>query len=281
MGFHCRRVLRHVGVFAYATVCVSSASTVVRAQAVVRGVLYDDASGAPLRGTVMLIDPRSDAAVAYTPTDSVGGFSLQTGQGVFQISAVRPGYKSVLSAPVPLKNGERLTIRVPIAENADPVHRIGVTEHIRPTAEAPRMVDAAGLSGYQARKALGTGLHFDNEQLSRNGDQTLGQFLRAVPGLSIQDPSSISSAQLSRNANLPQLSSQGSATSACHIGWFLDGHRVDLPGQGSDPLTDALGTTRMDAIEAVEVFRGVSEMPAEFAAPDLRCGAIAVWMRRG
>ena len=42
-----------------------------------------------------------------------------------------------------------------------------------------------------------------------------------------------------------------------------------------------MGSVRMpmEAIEAVEVFRGVSEMPAEFAAPDLRCGAVAVWMR--
>ena len=55
---------------------------------------------------------------------------------------------------------------------------------------------------------------------------------------------------------------------------------MDLPGQ-IDPATDALGSMQIEAIEAVEVFRGVSEMPPEFAAPDLRCGAVAIWMRRG
>ena len=65
----------------------------------------------------MLVDPQSNAAVAYTATDSAGGFTLQVKDGVYQIGAVRPGYVSVLSAPVPLQSGERLTIRVPIAQN--------------------------------------------------------------------------------------------------------------------------------------------------------------------
>ena len=38
---------------------------------------------------------------------------------------------------------------------------------------------------------------------------------------------------------------------------------------------------QIETIEAVEVFRGVSEMPPEFSAPDIRCGAVAIWTRRG
>jgi len=67
---------------------------------------------------------------------------------------------------------------------------------------------------------------------------------------------------------------------ACRIGWFIDGHRMDIPGRW-DPATDGLGSMQLSTVEAVEVFRGLSEMPAEFAAPDLRCGAISVWTRRG
>ena len=72
----------------------------------------------------------------------------------------------------------------------------------------------------------------------------------------------------------------GTTLTACHVGWFIDGQRVDLPGR-SDPLTDGLGSMRLENIEAVEVFRGISEMPAQFADPDLRCGVIALWLRRG
>ena len=46
-------------------------------------------------------------------------------------------------------------------------------------------------------------------------------------------------------------------------------------------MTDGLAATTLEAVELVEVFRGISEMPAEFANPDLRCGAVAIWTRRG
>src|SRR5262249_47982778 len=154
MGFHRGHWARLIAVLVLAVIGVPSVS---RSQGVVRGVLYDDATGKPIRGTVMLVDPQSNAAAAYSPTDSVGAFTLQAHEGVYQISAVRPGYKSVLSAPVPLQNGERLTIRVPIAENGDPEHRIGVTEHIRPSqSSSSASRDANVASGFEARRAAGT-----------------------------------------------------------------------------------------------------------------------------
>ena len=282
MGFHCRYRARRLAALAFVAASLPVLPSMSRAQAVVRGVLYDDASGSPVRGAVMLIDPRTDAAAVHTATDSAGAFSLQVGDGVYQIAAVRPGYVSVLSAPVTLQSGERLTIRVPIAQNGDPQHRIGVLEHIRPgQGNVIQARDAAtAASGFDGRRALGMGLHYDRERLANGASETLGEFLRNVPGLTLRDPTGMSTAQMARSAGAPSLSLRGSTVAACHVGWFIDGHRIDLPGQ-SDPLTDGLGSMRLETIEAVEVFRGVSEMPAQFAAPDLQCGAIAIWMRRG
>ena len=70
------------------------------AQAVLRGVLYDDATGERLRGTVMLVDPATDAPVIHTTTDSLGQFTMQFRGGTFQVAAIHPGYSSVLSAPM-------------------------------------------------------------------------------------------------------------------------------------------------------------------------------------
>jgi hypothetical protein len=46
------------------------------------------------------------------------------------------------------------------------------------------------------------------------------------------------------------------------------------------------GATTIDDIPVhdvwgVEVFRGLADLPIEFAAPDARCGVIAIWTRRG
>jgi len=52
-------------VLAIASCLIPSTTT---AQAVIRGTLYDDVTGLPLQGTVMLVDPNTDAAVVHTPT---------------------------------------------------------------------------------------------------------------------------------------------------------------------------------------------------------------------
>jgi hypothetical protein len=251
------------------------------AQAVVRGILYDDATGAPLKGTVMLVDPGTDAPVVYTASDSAGNFFLRTRLGAYQLAAVHPGYTSVLSAPIQLVDGEQLTVRIPIAEKGDPQHKIGVIERVRPGASADaRRAEAAKVVPRQELRRRTGGTSYDREQLEKSGFSTLGQFLQTVPGLQVRDPNSTNSMQMSRSAALNTLGLRGPSGAACHVGWFLDGRRIDLPGR-TDPLTDGLATTTLEAVEMVEVFRGISEMPAEFANPDLRCGAVAIWTRRG
>ena len=187
----------------------------------------------------------------------------------------------MLSAPVSLENGEELTIRVPIAANGFPRHSIGVLEHVRPKAGgSPPARDrrASALDAFEARRISGTGLHFDRKQLAKASVSTLGEFLQNVSGLDVVDPASATSMQMSRSAGLTNLGARVQGAPTCHVGWFLDGHRIDLPGQ-SDPYTDSLALMELDALEAIEVFRGLSEMPLEFAEPDLRCGAIALWTR--
>lgn len=252
------------------------------AQAIVRGVLYDDSTGVPLRGTVMLVDPATDAPVVYSPTDSLGAFELRARDGAYRIAAIREGYTRILSAPVTLQTGERMTIRVPIASSGDPRHQIGVVEHVRPAQAAPAAGTRTVLHrvGYAGRKLSGVGLHYDRRDFDKSRAATLGEFLQAVPGLFVGDPASTGSMQMTRSAatGLGQ-TVRGSSLATCHVGWFVDGYRMDLPGR-ADPLTDGLGLVDLRSVDAVEVFRGVSEMPAQFAAPDLNCGAVAIWTAR-
>jgi TonB-dependent Receptor Plug Domain len=279
MGF---QLIRRAATTASVVLAALTIPLMASAQIIVRGVLYDDESGAPVRGTVMLVDPAKDTPVVYNPTDSLGQFSMQAASGVYQIAAIRPGYTSVLSVPVPFENGEQLTIRIPIAVSGDPQHRIGVVERLKAGQNSNRLIDAnrrASVNdGFQARRSLGTGMQFDRARLAKANVSTLGEFLQGVPGFSVVNPSTVSTMQVTRGGG--GLVNAGNSMTACHVGWFLDGHRMDLAGE-IDPATDALGSMQLDAIDAVEVFRGVSEMPVELSAPDLRCGAVAIWTRRG
>jgi hypothetical protein len=278
MGFQTfRRAAAMAGVSLLALV---PAVRVAQAQAIIRGVLYDDAKGTPIRGTVMLVDPATDAPVVNTPTDSLGQFQLKASRGTYQLAAVHEGYQSVLSAPIALANGEQMIVKSPIGEG-DTQHKIGVLQHIRPaTAEAEAQQVPAGMSGFMTRGATGSGLRYDRSRLAASPYRTVGEFLQNVPGFEVTNPSSANSMMLLRTHAMvmgPSMNGGGS----CQLGWFLDGHRMNKPGMGDDAATDGLAGISLNALQGIEVFRGVSEMPAEFADPDLRCGAVALWSRRG
>jgi hypothetical protein len=276
MGFEFRIRRANAIAFACTVFAVSSAG----AQAVVRGILYDDATGRPIAGTVMLVDPATDAAVVHVATDSTGQFALQARASTYQLAAIHPGYKSVTSAPIHFLDGERLTVRIPIAEAGDPQNKIGVLEHVRPQAQPKAAETARSVTdGVAGRKAAGVGLQYSHDDFDKTNYQTLGQFLQTVPGLRVSDPRSASTMAMSRSTSSMVNSVLGRSGSDCHVGWYVDGHRMDLPGR-SDPMTDGLASLSLDAIEALEVFRGLSETPAQFADPDLRCGVVAVWTRR-
>ena len=229
----------------------------------------------------MLVDPANDAPVVHVVSDSLGRFELSTAGGTFQLAAVRDGYTSVLSAAIPLVSGERMTVKMPLAQNGAPRHHIGVTEHIRPSLNAQRAADDSkqgyGMLAFKARRTTGTGLHFDRAAFANSNVATLGEFLQNVPGFQVANPASTSTMQMTRSEQYAMLSNSSGAT--CHVGWFIDGHRMDLSGR-IDAVTDGLGTMPLEVIDGIEIFRGVSEMPPEFAQPDLRCGAIAIWTRR-
>jgi hypothetical protein len=135
------------------------------------------------------------------------------------------------------------------------------------------------LDGYDRRKALGTGLHYDQSQLLRSHARTLGAFLQSVPGFRVADPGSTHSMIASRAQGMQAAASMSGAPS-CRLAWFIDGQRIDIPGR-NDVLTDGLASMSIDEVAALEIFRGLSEIPSEFAAPDVRCGAVAVWTRIG
>lgn len=245
------------------------------AQALVRGTLYDDGTGGPVRGTVMLVDPGTNGAVVHMVSDSVGRFELKTVSGIYQIAAVRSGYTSVLSAPIRLEAGETMTVRVPIAQAGDPVHHIGVLERtVQPSIPDRSPVDDA----FARQRALGRGLQYDRTELARSTANTLGEFLQNVAGVSISDPASTSTMRMTRSAGVYTPPTPNNPAGACHVAWFIDGRRFDRNGQ--DALTDGLGTLPLNAIQGVAVYRGISETPPEFAEPDVRCGAIVVWTRR-
>ena len=153
----------------------------------------------------MLVDPQTDAPVVHAKTDSPGQFILKVGRGVYQLAAVREGYTRLLSAPIPLAEGELMTLRVPIASSGDPQHKIGVLEHVRAEGSGSGATSTTSgdprLAGFQRRRLSGAlGVQYDRSKLDRSPAVTVADFLRMVAGVAVRNGSAGGSVQMRRTA---------------------------------------------------------------------------------
>jgi hypothetical protein len=64
----------------------------------------------------------------------------------------------------------------------------------------------------------------------------------------------------------------------CPVQIFVDGMLATRAAPGGDVSVDDLVTPQ--DVEAIEVFKGLGSVPAEFLNPHSRCGVIAIWTRR-
>lgn len=134
----------------------------------------------------------------------------------------------------------------------------GVEVEVRPS---PDQMDF--MRGFYERKSKGFGYFLTREEIEERGSTDLSNLLRTVPGIRAE-PTQFGQARIQ--------TSRTPAGSRCRIGVFVDRVRYRL-------ADDLPGISTKD-IEAIEVYRGRSELPGEFADPDLNCGVIVIWSRR-
>lgn len=115
--------------------------------------------------------------------------------------------------------------------------------------------------GFFHRKSRGFGHFITPEQLDERSTHRLSEVLRMVPGVRV------------RCRGYPCDSYVRMAQSdarACRVEYYMDGDPMSHPVFPDDiALAD---------VAAVEVYRGVSETPAEFYG---RCGSVVIWTKRG
>lgn len=112
--------------------------------------------------------------------------------------------------------------------------------------------------GFYRRRADGQGWFMTRSELARS--RTLSDALRIVPGVNVEG----------QGGGAVLLSNRSGRR--CLLAVFADGLYTTI--LNVDELT-------LEDVEAVEVYRGPSEVPVEFVAPRFSgtCGALVVWSR--
>jgi len=246
-------------------------------QSTIRGIIVDADNGRPVPAVfVELVN--GITRVAGTLTDSAGAFSLRTterGDALLVISRI--GYEGKRE-PVRIARGD--VILLPIGLQARP---IAIDPIVASALETGVLEER--LKGYYHRKQLGAGYFISTERLKNAAGAPLSDVLRSVPGISVSgDRSTPFGPVIMTNSNLAKTQTspfqrRGRTPNSqlsvgpCPMQLYIDGKQFSTQDSGVDVIRP------VDLI-AVEVFRSLAEIPAEFGGIHARCGVISIWTRR-
>jgi hypothetical protein len=221
----------------------------------VRGRVLDDSSDQPVQGVLVELRSQRGAPLGTSVTDSLGEFRLNVPQaGIFRLRARRIGYRDVESPGFDVAAGEAVEASLVIAAASVPLEPLTITS--RP--EPPRSLLLEQVGFYQ-REHRNSGTFIRHDRIERNNGGRLSDMLSEIAGVRRVMVRGVSTISLNRQRN-------------CSPQVVLDGQ----------PLVES---TRIDdivalrAIEAIEIYRGPSEAPVEFAMRETGCGLVVIWTR--
>jgi len=238
----------------------------------ISGVLRD-AAGRPLAGAAVRLD-----ALAAVQTDA---------QGRFRFRSVTAGEHRVGVTHASIGSRE-VAVRLP-GNAAELELRAGAGAGAALSASVQRVVQLAGIGaraqarragldaqGFYDRQKMGIGVFLTDERLQRVTGGKISNVLRSVPGVSV---STVGGLQRKSFAMGRRGTTGISIANACWMDVYLDGALVagvDLGETGSMSLDDL----PLAQAEAVEVYRGASEIPPAYRGSTSACGVILIWTRR-
>lgn len=225
-----------------------------------------DSSGAPVRDAAVIIQPDAIAV----RTDSLGAFRIRVPAGPAIIIARRLGYEP-FQAELQLERGRDRRFQIvmtTLPATLDAVETMGRKSYM--PVGAP-----ASLDDFYRRRAEGKGRTFTRDEIENLG--SVRALLATAPGIRVEtdvigNVTGITVPRCSPSVATTQSivgmdRSESSSAGGSKVLWFVDGQQVQTTPDVRD-----------QDVEAVEVYRGSSALPAE--AIGNACAAVFIWTRR-
>lgn len=238
----------------------------------VRGRVIDAATGegvAQAQVQAVTVSGDNDAGRARTGPD--GAFTLPLrAAGTVRIRAARAGYQTTVTGELPVGVRETVEVTVRVSSAALAMDPLTVTARVEP----PKRRNLE-LNGFYQREGSGLGEYLRREDFENRANQNLAQVISRVPGTAIQYLGSKQYIYFPRNGR-PSLRQtfRGPPANACLPRLFVDGTRVTY-----DANNDINSVVNPGQVEAIEVFRGPSEIPVQYNDNNSMCGVILIWTR--
>lgn len=227
-----------------------------QATSALRVVVTDATTGEPLDDALVHLR----GTRVGSRTGDGGGLVLRNlapGTAVVEVS--RLGYGAA-SRPVRLAPGATHDLAVEL--RVDPVALSPVTAEAANSASWAR--DMLESRGFFQRRSSGPGVFMVREDISRTNSRSMAQLLSRHQRLNVRYDAWTT-------APSPRRRGMGPTTmSGCRPAYFVDGILVE----GFD-----VNSIQPDNVEALEIYRGASELPPAFNRGTSGCGAVVIWSR--
>jgi hypothetical protein len=214
-----------------------------------------------------LVVPRASVVIARIEqtTDSAGRFFFpRVLLGQQTVSVRRVGYRES-EITITFRAGDSLFRRV--ALEPLPVRFTDVK-----IGESVHHVPAPFVAPYQ-RAARGVGHFFIADDIGRLNPSNVAALLNRVQGVTVNDRG----VTFQRcQAGIPSPGIPGGGSPNGKVQLWIDGYRVT--GRTSQSLVELLANVPPSAIEIIEVYPSISQIPADFLED--ACAVIAIWTRR-
>jgi hypothetical protein len=247
---------------------------------ILRGKVLDAATGAGVAETAVRALSPEGRDVGHGRTGADGTFSFQLRvPATVHIEAQRTGYRTTTTGELPVGLHETVNVEVKLSAAAIAIEPLRVTARVQP----PRR-RTLELNGFYDRERQGIGKYLRREEIERHGRSNLAQVLSYVPGTAVLRRGMHDYIYFPRNGG-PGLGRLRSSAGRAPAKWgppgngclprlFVDGMRAAY-----DIDSDINSVVDPEQVEAVELFRGPSEIPVEFNDSNSQCGVILIWTR--
>jgi hypothetical protein len=234
------------------------------------GRVYDEATGALISQVHVAVLPVLRDSVLQSRLAPEGEFVLELpAGGQYRLRAEALGYATLVTAPIRLDDRSLVQLELRLRPDA---------LALQPLRVVARRVEPWYMRDLRRRQEAGWGRFLAREDLDERTGARLIDVLAGIPGLSIRHVTD------GGGASVPLVTARTTdALRECYAGVYVNGIR-QFPTRNT---ADALDRMRevlaigLGEIEAIEAYRGLAELPAEFSDPGTLCGAIAIWLRTG
>jgi hypothetical protein len=242
-----------------------------------RGRVQEAASQQPIPAAEVTVLTEGGRVVTRVITDSLGNFHLAwTGEESVRVRSSRIGFRESTTNAFLVRRGEVVTVRILMSTSAIELDPLVISARNR---EGDIMGNFAAV---ERRKHLGFGVFVSRDDIRASGSSEISEVLTRVPGIALvrsqTDAHTVNAySKHSLGATTPIRTGRGrrvtTTVTSCPMTLFLDGkiHRHPIAGVNVLPAHE---------IEVIEIYRGLAEVPAEFAGEHARCGVIAIWTTR-